>query len=113
MSIIVKMRRQKAVYWVPGKRLPDGRATWADPVVIDCRWQEDNQVYRGTDGDEHVAAATVYTDRDVELDGALLLSDTAPTTDKNDPLKHGALLIKQFGKIPNLKNTQVLRTAYL
>jgi hypothetical protein len=63
---------------------------------------------------EHVAAATVFVDRDVELDGALALLSTVPTgPTANNPKAHGGLAIRQFGIIPNLKNTISLRTAYL
>jgi hypothetical protein len=115
MSIITKMRKQTAVYWEPlGTRDEFGNNLFSDPVEIDCRWEDDVKQFVGRDGETYLSASIVYVDRDVEVGGVLLLGAIDSSMDAEEPLSRvGASEIKQFAKLPNLKNTEYLRTAYL
>lgn len=121
MSIITKMRKQKAVYWPPGSEETAGRdyddyakPLYATPVEIDCRWEDTNEEFIGPNGERVAARCIVYTDRDVRLRGVLMLGTMVEVTDLANPKANdNAWEIRRFDKMPNLRNTEVLRKAYL
>lgn len=115
MSLITRMRKQKAVYW--GSPTPDGTGdyTFATAVEIDCRWEDTQKLIRDSQGKEIVATAKVYVDRDVVVGGFLKLGTLVSlASDHTNPrLIEGAQEIRSFGKLPNFKVTEYLRTAWL
>jgi len=121
MGIITKMRKQKAVYWPPGSDVSGGldyddygKPLYADPVEIDCRWEDVAQEFVDTRNEITFSQAIVYVDRDVGLRGVLMLGTLADVTDLDDPKSNeNAWEIRRFDKLPNLRNTEYLRTAYL
>lgn len=114
MSIIVKMRKQKAVYWDRSGVDNFGAPAFAVGVEIDCRW-EDGLVQAINDkGEQITAKSTVYVDREMKVGDMLWLGELADITDADNPRNNeGAWEIKSFNKLPNLKNTETLLTAYL
>lgn len=131
MSIITKMLKQKAVYWAPSGPGQFGRTGFAQPVVLKCRWQDGSDIFakaqEGGVNKEEVSTATVYVDRDVEEQGVLWLPPEpfdkvenedvvvlAQVTNPDKPFENdGAREIKSFGKVPNLKRKEFIRTAKL
>lgn len=121
MSIITRMRKQTAVYWPPGSESTAGRdyddygrPLYGDPVEIDCRWVDVNEEFVGPTGDRLSTQSIVYTDRDVGLRGVLMLGELTDITDADNPKNNlNAWEIRRFDKTPNLRNTEVLRKAYL
>jgi len=118
MSIITRMRKQKAVYWATP--VPDGHAgfTWTAPVEISCRWDDEQKIFVDPSGEEKLSTAIIYPDRVLTLEGYLwegtlvdLEEDNAVTTDPRNI--DGARQIKQLAKTPNLRNTETLYTAYV
>jgi hypothetical protein len=114
MSIIKRMRKQKAVWWkrsTTANRF--GKFSFDDPVEISCRW--DDKQYEDVDsrGQTTRPMAVVYPDRVLNLGDKLkkgeMDSDTPddPTTDRD------AFEISKFSETPNLRNTEVLYTAEL
>lgn len=123
MSIIRKMRRQKAVYW--GSPQPDGYGgtVVAMPVEIDCRWEDVQELIKTANGEEAMSKSQVYVDRDLDEGGYLWLGelDDLPQ-DPSNPKANGADEIMKFGKLPTLKvrtdgldpnANEYLRTAWL
>ena len=121
MRIIDKMRKQTAVYW--GSPVPDGQGGWsfATPVELTpddgtgVRWEDKQELFVDPQGDEIMSAAIVYPGQDLDIGGYLYLGTEASlSSDHSDPTEiSDAIPIAQFGKIPTLDNTQVLRTAWL
>lgn len=112
MGIINRMRRQTGLYWGPPS--PDGNGGFAfpDPVEIDCRWEELYGLSQDPVSHVEIPSATVYVDRDVEVNGYLLLGDLESGQEGTDPQDlPEARLIKGFRKIPNLRATEFLRIA--
>jgi hypothetical protein len=103
--------RQEATYW--GAPVPNGYGghSYSDPVLLNVRWEGMPERFTDGTGEEHVAQAVVYVPVDVEVGGYLALGDrreaTAPT-DLND-----ALPVRQFMKVPDLRNVDVERRAFL
>jgi hypothetical protein len=115
VSLISRMRRQKAVYWPP-----DGGGSvrgFSDPVEIDCRWEDVHELFLDERGTERVSNAKVYVDRDVSVGGLLRLGELATVPYPYDPMDEGnreessVYEIRKFEKLPDLKVREYLRTA--
>jgi hypothetical protein len=107
---------QKAVYW--GNPTPDGYGgfSYDDPVEIDCRWVNTNEVVVDAKGDEIVCHATVQVKQDLDEQGLLYLGelDDLDSAEEDNPRTVlGAYSIKRFDKIPTIKGTRFYRRAYL
>ena len=122
MGIITRMLKQTAVYWalegseVGGDNYGNyGQPQYTVPVEIECRWEVVTVEFLDASGTIILSNAVVYVDRDVDVGGVLMLGeltdiDSSLTTPKqNDETWE----IKRFEKLPNLKNSQFLRTVYL
>lgn len=119
MSIITRMRKQTATYW---STTPDGYGgvEFSAPVAIECRWEDKQERFVDETGRETVSRSIVYVDRDLEVGGYLALGDysasTSTTTTGEEPSftpPDTARPIRKFDKLPNLRNTETLRTAWL
>lgn len=114
MGIITKMRKQTAVYWPPLEADEYGKPTYDDPVEVTCRWEDTQKLFVTPQGSTETCASIVYVDRDVEVGGVLLLGSLDSDINESDPkANEGASEIRQFSKIPNIRNTELLRVAYL
>ena len=115
MSIITKMRKQKCVYW--GSPVSDGFGghTFATAVEIDCRWEDKQELFVDAEGNEVLSQAVVYVDRDTDLNGYLWLGvESDLDSNHTDPqVIDGAKPIRKRDKLPNLRATEYLRTAWL
>ena len=128
MSIIERMLKQKCVYWPPGSDDEDsgalgldfddyGQPLYADPVELKCRWEDRAEEFITAGGTNAISRSVVYVASDVRTGGVLLLTTLVAltatgnlTVPKNND---GAWEIKRFDKLPNLKATKFVRTAYL
>jgi hypothetical protein len=114
MSLITRMRKQTAVYWAPIGYDNTGHPEWDDPIEIDCRWEDVTEEFIDPTGTRFFSTAKVYVDQDVELGGVLMLGELDDLESGSDPkANEGAWEIKRFEKLPNLRNTENLRTALL
>jgi hypothetical protein len=121
MGIITKMKKQTAVYWPSetsesaGDAFDDyGKPVVADPIEIDCRWEDVSEEFSDATGTRQISRAKVYVDRDVDVGGILMLGELTDITDEvNIKENDGAFEIRRFDKLPNLKATEYLRTAFL
>ena len=114
MGIITRMMKQTAVYWAPSTIDEFGKFTWAEPVEIVCRWEDVAEEYIDAEGDRQLSSAKVYVGEDVEVGGVLFLGEITDIESGGDPKDNdGAWEIRKFAQLPNLKNTETLRTAFL
>lgn len=115
MSVIRKMRRQKAVYW---EKLPTpdrfGRSRFASPVEIDCRWDGRQEEFIDSQMARQVSRAVVYVDR-IMKEGDMLAEITLDQIGSvsDEPEQNKAFVIRAFTTTPNFKATETLLTAYL
>ena len=120
-SIIIKMLKQTCVYWalasgddVSYDDFGQPIVTIADPVEIDCRWEAENVEFIAADGTKQLSRAVVYVGQDVDVGGILMLGTEDDITDSTNIKENdGAWEIKSFGKLPNFRATEFLRTVYL
>jgi len=106
---------QKCVYW--GSPTPDGYGgyTYADPVELDCRWEDVVMAEQGTLGSEIELRSEVQVKVDVDEQGMMLLGelDDIDSADYDNPVDAGADMIVRFNKIPTLDANHFYRKAYL
>lgn len=88
-----------------------GGYTFATPITIKARWEDSQEKFISTDGEESVSRAVVFIDRSVTV-GDYLAEGDFTTTDNPDDVS-GAFPVRAFSRITNLRNTQTLRTAFL
>jgi len=103
------------VYW--GPETPDGfgDGTYPAPVEINCRWLDEQILFKSDDGEEHTSKAMVIVGQVTERGGWLffgLLTDlVAPTDDPKE--QTGAYEILQFDSKPTLRANELVQTAFL
>jgi len=127
-TFIKRVCVQTAVYW--GNPQSDGRGgyTYDDPVEVDCRWADEQQLFESDDGSQLVSKAIVHVTEDVDMDGLLYLGtldDLETLYDDSegdssgvwyDPklVEEGLCIIKKFSKVPALNlTTEFVRKAFL
>lgn len=115
MSIIKKMRKQTAVWWVRSST-PDefGHFTFAEPVEIACRWEVAGKEYQQDQGQVEVSESVAWVeDRGVKK-GDLLRLGNLESDDSSDPGDDPLIYeVRRFEKVPNLRATEFLCVAYL
>jgi len=113
VSIIKKMRKQKAVWWQ--RSAPDhyGKFSFAPPVEIDCRWDDQGVEYRAAQGQTVLSNAVVYPDRILAIGDRLQKGEMESDISEDPLVLITAFEIQRFDQTPNLKATEFLYTAYL
>lgn len=116
-NIVSRMYKQTAVYW--GSPVNDGFGgkTFAEPIEIQCRWENKKELLKDVQGNEIVATSIVYVLQDMDEQGYLylgLLDDFDSPIDINNPKKiDNAYEIKRFDKLPSIKGNEFIRKVYL
>lgn len=103
-------RNQDITYWGPVSENKFNEGVYAAPILIRGRWEERSELVRTPDGQDITSQAVVFVASDVEIDGYLAAGDY---TAVNDPLIAGAIQIRAYVIIPNLRNNANERRAYL
>jgi len=123
-AYITSKCNQTAVYWGSPTDSGYGREkTYADPVEIDCRWEDSSQLISDDKGNEITSRAVVFVTQDVDEQGMLYLGTLDTLYDGlessagalDDPQAiAGVYTIRRFEKVPSINDpTQFLRKAYL
>lgn len=103
--------RQDLTYWAPqGSETNDfGHAIMIAPILIKGRWEDKVQAVRRANGEEFTSRAEVLVDRDLALEGFLIIGDyTAEAKPVED-----ASEIQEFAVVPDLRNLGSERRAFL
>lgn len=115
------MLKQTAVYWGLASVESDGndydnygQPVLTEPVELKCRWEDEQVEFIAADGTKQISKSVVYVESDVAAGGVLMLGTLSDITDSENAKENdGAWEIKGFGKLPNFRATEFLRTAYL
>jgi hypothetical protein len=108
--------RQKAVFWASPSTDGFGKVTFAAPIEIDCRWDDRAELFIDINGKERPSSSVVFTDRDLELEGYLVLDvlENLTTAQKADPHTiDAARQILGYEKVPTVKVDFFVRKAFL
>ena len=129
MGIINRMRRQNAIYWPPAT--PDDFGRPAHGALVELiqvpngganlrvRWEDVVDEFMDANGEKSLSRARVYVPQlpdgsEVAVGGWLWLGDRAGLTDEAVPRNNpGAYEVRRFDKMPTIRATEYLRTAYL
>jgi len=71
-AFLRRFLKQDAVYWACDGFDAFGQADLADPIQIKCRWQDQEVLFSGANGEQMLSVAKVYPDRQLTLDGYLM-----------------------------------------
>lgn len=111
MAICVAAYSQTATYWGSPTQSGFGGMTFANPVVVACRWEDSIEEFLDKDGVERHSKAIVWTFDRLEEGGYLARGShstvTDPTTLKN------AYEIMRSDEIPDLRGLNYERRSYL
>lgn len=113
MSLITRMRRQRAVYWKQNGNDRFGKIAFLPPVEIKCRWVDATEDVRGTQGDNVGFNTKVYVDREMSVGDRLKKGEMESNVAEDPHDDPAAIAIQRFGITPNLHNTENLYTAFL
>ena len=109
MSTIRRNLTEDVTYWGVASRDDRNKITFSSPVTVQARWEERAVLVEG-EGGEFQSKAVVHIEQNVVREGRLYRGVSVaadPTT------VTGALPIKEFAKIPNLRGTDYERRGYL
>lgn len=114
MSLIKRMRKQKAVWW---KRslLPDrfGQYSFDPPIEIDCRWEDRAQEFVNPEGQTTVSRSVVYVDRLMVVGDRLRRGEMESDEPVNPMTITNAYEIRRFDRNPDIRAREELLTAFL
>lgn len=112
MGILTGKLPHKATWWPLTGGNGFGGDTVGEPELIDCRWDDVQEVFIGQiDRRELISKAVVYVDRDMGVGDYLARDDH---TDQSSPGSvEGAFKIQRWEKAANLRNVDHVRTAVL
>lgn len=116
MSVIRKMRKQKAVWWARDPVADRfGQYTFVDPVEIDCRWDDTTEEFLGPQNETLASRAVVYVSEDLTIaEGDRLMQGEMDSNTPDDPMEtHLAHAIRRIDKNPNFRGTETLVTCFL
>lgn len=113
MSIIVKMRKQRAVWWRRTVADHYGSFSFAEPIEIAVRWDDAVVEFLDIVGEKQSSRSVVYTDRVMTPGDRLMLGELDSETPSNPLSVTTSFEIRRFDRTPNLRATETLFTAYL
>ncbi len=115
MGFLTRLRKQYAVYWAPLADTQYGRAAFAEPIEIRCRWDDSAEEFLTPGGERIISQAVVIVDQVVEPGGFLWEGQLANLDSLVHTANERALAIQRFEKTPDIKNREgkTLYTAYL
>lgn len=111
MTIGILAYYQKATYWAFTGQSGFGGATYAAPVLLDCRWERNNETFIDKFGQESVSRSIIWTLIDLDEDGYLAEGDKTATVSPLD-IKD-AFEIRRTQSTPDLRGLHVERKAFV
>src|SRR6056297_2281055 len=117
MDFLAESFNQKAVYWGSPTTDGFGKLSFADPIEIDVRWEDRNELYVNATGKESVSKSIIYSNsQDFENDGYLYLGELSDlsTAQKSNPQSIStAWSIKAHYKKPDIGGNVYFRKVWL
>ena len=114
VRLFTKSLTQTIVYW--GTPMPDGWGgqTYSDPVEINARWENKQELFIDADGNEVKSRAVVYVSQDLDIGSYVYNGKLIDLNSSHDAdTQAGAYQVKAFAKIPDIKGVYYMRKAWL
>ena len=112
MTQATRELRQHATHWAYQGSNGYGGFQFAAPVLIDCRWEDTQVLFRTIDGREVVSRSIVYVADDLEIGDYLGEGDLTETTDPTT-ISSQAFQVRGYNRVTNLRNMDTTRKAML
>ena len=108
--------RQTAIYW--GNPVNDGYGgrTFDDAEEIDVRWEDRQEMFIDSSGQQKLSRAVVFIGRDVQVGSYIYLGeliDLSQAQIENPLIFLGTYEVRAFTKIPDLKGEAFVRKIWL
>lgn len=116
MNLLTSKLKQTAVLWANPVKDGQGGATFDEPIEVNVRWEQKQEMFADVSGQERRSDAVVFVGRDVVVGGYLFLGnlDDLSSAEEGDPLiVGGAYEIRKFEKIPDLSASRYVRKVWL
>lgn len=122
MSVITRMLQfDTCVYWALKSNESggvaydeNGRPQYTVAVELDCRWEDVLKEFVDSEGTKQMSQSVVYVESDVQVGGMLFNGELTNLAVLTDPRAiDNVWEIRRFDKLPKLRYTEFLRTAYL
>lgn len=110
MSNYTRHMKQTLTYWAFVSIDRTGRASFASPVQLRCRWQDVAVLFKDAQGQQRTSSAIIYPEYSLGLKGYVKLGADATA----EPVGlAGAYEILQKGDSPNLRGTTTLNKVFV
>ncbi len=115
LTVLRRPLKQSCIYWPPAGRAWNefGRPLSASPEEILCRWEDTAEEYVDAQGTTRVSSARVLVGQDLAIGGFLVLGSLDDLDSGDGPEDVGALEIRSFQKMPDMRAKNFLRVAVL
>lgn len=116
MSFLTDNLIQTVVYW--GGPVPDGYGsfTFDSPVELSARWEDRNELFIDSTGQESRSLAVVFAGQDIDIGGWLFLGELIDIDSGLTDTPHlvpGARQVRGFRKVPSLDAESFERKVWL
>lgn len=114
--MLANLLKQVAVYWGDPSSDGYGGRTFDDPVEINVRWQDRQELFVDAQGREQTSRAVVYVATDLNIGGYLYLGALADlsSAEEGDPLSIStAYEIRSISKTPDIGADRFARKVWL
>jgi hypothetical protein len=104
---VASLLRQELVYWAPAGNDGFGKTLFAVGVLLACRWQNTQGLFRDASGRQSTSDAIVYTDTPLAIGGYVALGSTGEGMEA-DHIRFAAYEVRSSGASPSLSGDEVL-----
>lgn len=104
------------MYWANPQSDGFGGRIFDEPVEIEVRWEDRQELFIDANGQEVRSRSVVYLGQDINIGGYLYLGSLSglSSDEESNPLSVSAAYeIRGYQKVPNLKTEQFLRKVWL
>lgn len=122
-DVVKLFTKQKCVYWGNPKSDGKGGYTFDDPIEIDCRWDDKQELKQGYDGNYYSSQAQVLVNIDIKrrsyfinhtMEELITIAEEEELDITNPRNFSDAFIVIQFEKIPMVfANDDFVRTVFL
>jgi len=111
MSLLTRIRRQKAVYWAARGKDENSQYIFELPVEIKVRWVDETVQDLDSEGKPVIFSSHIYVDRVMKNGDMIQLGQLKDLSGAEDRSK--AHRVRKFVQTPTLRATQWLYEVYL
>ena len=110
MGRFARNLKETVTVWPTSGGLYDG-CTFGTPATQRARWEQKAVDFRTPNGEEEVSESVVWVLNDIDIGDYIALGDQTSIADPSTLVD--ARRVRQFSKIPDLRNVDIERRAFL